>query len=225
MSQLPICSPVHATCKPGRTLSATVFIIIALLCPTVQAEFLGLLPGREATPVNVTDLSVELGFVTGRLEGSDYQNIAARVNYRLSPEMVLTATVGTGEFGLTDGVPLGVGLSYHLSNQRISEKVAIAGRVSYHFGDFALRQLEGEISSFMLEVLVSGAKPLMSNGLTWYSNVGYHLITVDFGRSDSTNEAGIGGGLVLPAGLGEAYVGAEFIDEAMLGIGVRYFVQ
>lgn len=200
-------------------------VSVAVLSSTVHAEYLGLIPGREANPAKTTDLTVELGFVSGDLGDVDYQNIAARVNYRLSPEVVLTGTAGIAEFAQTDGVPLGIGVSYHLSNQRISEKVELAGRASYHFGDFSLRDLEGDLTSLALEVLVSGAKPLMDNGLAWYSNVGYHRITVDFGRSDSTNELGIGAGLVLPTGLGEAYFGVEHIDEMSFGLGIRYFVQ
>ncbi|MFK8082982.1 MAG: hypothetical protein AB8B97_22105 [Granulosicoccus sp.] len=201
------------------------FVCLALIPATAPAEYLGLIPGREATPAKNTDLSVELGFVSGELAGVDYQNIAARANYRLSPEVVLTGTVGTGEYGMTDGVPLGLGISYHLSNQRISQKVELAGRASYHFGDYTLRSIEGEITSLALEVFISGAEPLMSNGLAWYSNVGYHRLSVDFGLSDSTNELGIGAGLVLPTGLGEAYLGAEYIDELTMGLGFRYFVQ
>jgi len=208
----------------GR-LGILAIISLALLSTPVHAEFLGLLQGREATPVKTADLSVELGFVSGELAGEDYRNIAARANYRLSPEVVLTGTIGTGEYGITDGVPLGLGISYHLSNQRISDKVELAGRASYHFGDFSLRSLEGEITSFAMEVQMSGAEPLMENGLAWYSNFGFHRLTVDFGLSDSTNELGVGGGLVLPTGLGEAYVGAEFVDQLAIGIGIRYFVR
>ncbi len=213
--------------KAARALRTGVYacVTIALLSSAAHAEYLGLLAGREASPANTSDLTVELGLVTGDLGDLDYQNIAARVNYRLSPELVLTGTVGTSEFGDTDGVPLGIGALYFLSNQRISQKVHIAGKASYHFGDYSLRQLDGELSSLALDVLVSGREPLMSNGLAWYSSVGFHRITVDFGISDSATELALGAGLVLPTGLGEAYLGAAFIDELTIGLGFRYFVQ
>lgn len=210
------------------------FIAGVLVLPTasVHAEYLGLLAGREATPAKSSDLSVELGFVNGDLGDVDYQNIAARVNYRLSPEVILTGTAGVGEYGQTNGVPLGLAISYHLSNQRISQQLEIAARASYHFGDYSYGDLEGDINSLALEALISGAEPLMNNGLAWYSNFGYHRISIDIGQigsinelDDSTNKFGLGAGLVLPTGLGEAYFGFEHIGEFSVGLGIRYFVQ
>ncbi|MFK7996357.1 MAG: hypothetical protein AB8B87_19615 [Granulosicoccus sp.] len=223
MAQMPDLS-LSSTARKGR-IGVFAIACLVLFSPAVHAEYLGLIAGREATPAKSADLSVELGFVSGDLGEADYRNVAARVNYRLSPEVVLTGTAGTAEFGLTSGVPLGLGIIYHLSNQRISQKVEIAGKASYHFGDFSLRELDGDITSLALEVLVSGAEPIMNNGLAWYSNFGYHRIALDFGQSDSTNEIGIGAGLLLPTGLGEAYVGFDLIDELTFGLGIRYFVQ
>jgi len=215
----------RVSAKQKLLLCGCLIMVLGVPVPSVHAEYLGLLAGREATPARTADLSVELGFVNGDLGEFDYQNTAARVNYRLSPEVVFMGTVGIGEFGQTNGVPLGLGISYHLSNQRISEKVEIAGRASYHFGDFSFGGLDGKLASLALEVLVSGAEPLMNNGLAWYSNFGYHRITVDFGRGDSTNELGLGAGLVLPASVGEVYFGFDLIDELSIGLGIRYFVQ
>jgi len=199
--------------------------LIALVPLSSQAELFGLIAGREATPAKTSNLSVELGIVDGQVDDSDYQNIAARLNYKLSPEIVVSATAGTSEFGVTDGAPLGASLLYYLSNQRISDRVEIAGKVSYNAGRYSLGELEVDLTSLGLEVLVSGATPLMSNGLSWYSNVGYHRITVDFGRSDVSHELGLGAGLVLPNALGNAYIGVENIDGLSFGLGIRYFVQ
>ena len=193
---------------------------------TVQAEYLGLLSGRSANPGNMMDLSVELGFVTGDLGDADYQNIGARVNYRVSPELVVFGDVGISEFGQTDGTPFGLGAIYFLSNQRISDNLDIAGKVSYHTGDFDFSGVSGDISGLSLEVLFSGQEPISANGMGWYANVGFHRLTVDFGPADdSSNELGLGGGLVMPVGPGEAYAGIDFIDELTFGIGFRYFVQ
>lgn len=205
--------------------SSCLLALLAMLPFAAQAELLGLVAGREATPANTSDLTVELGIANGEVLDLDYQNIAARVNYRLSPELVVSATAGTGEFGVTDGAPLGISVMYHLSNQRISERIEIAGKASYHAGDFSFRELDVDLTALVLEVLVSGAQPLMDNGLSWYSNAGYHRITVDFGGSDVNHELGIGAGLVLPNALGEAYVGLEHIDGLSFGLGIRYFVQ
>lgn len=199
--------------------------LLGMLPISAQAELLGLIAGREATPAKTSDLTVELGIANGEVDDADYQNIAARVNYRLSPELVVSATAGTGEFGVTDGAPLGLSVLYYLSNQRISDRVEIAGKASYHAGSFSFRELEADLTSLGLEVLVSGAEPLMDNGLSWYSNAGYHRITVDFGRSDVSHELGLGAGLVLPNALGEAYIGLEHIDGLSFGLGIRYFVR
>ena len=217
----------------GKVVACAVLVsALALPSANAHAEYLGLLAGREATPARTTDLSVELGFVNGDLEDVDYQNIAARVNYRLSPEVVLAGTVGISEFGSTDGVPLGLAVSYYLANQRISRKVELAGRASYHFGDFSHRDLDGDIDSLALEVLISGVNPLLDNGLAWYSNFGFHRVTLDIDQTgtanrlnESVNELGIGAGLILPTGLGEAYLGFEHIGEFSVGLGIRYFVQ
>ena len=207
-------------------LRSSCLLALFTLLPNVgQAEILGLIAGREAKPAITNELSVELGIVNGELDDADYQNIAARVNYKLSPELVVSATLGTGEFGLSDGTPFGASVLYFLANQRISENLNIAGKASYHGGEYSFRELDGDLTALALEVLVSGAQPLMDNGLAWYSNAGYHRITVDFSGSDTSHELGLGAGLVLPNALGEGYLGLEFIDGLSFGLGIRYFVQ
>lgn len=215
-----------------RTVGMALLTVLVLPTAHVHAEYLGLLAGREATPAKSTDLSVELGFVNGDLGDIDYQNIAARVNFRLSPEVVLAGTVGVSEYGQTNGIPFGLSVSYYLSNQRISQKVELAGKASYHFGDYSHGDLDGDINSLALEVLVSGVNPLMNNGLAWYANVGFHRMSLEIGDIETENELdesfnklGFGAGLVLPTGLGEAYLGFERIGELSAGLGIRYFIQ
>lgn len=209
----------------GLLIAASALLAAALLPAVSHAEVLGLMAGREATPAKTADLTVELGFVSGDLGDQSYQNIAARVNYRLSPELVLMGTAGIGEYDETDGVPMGLGVLYHLRKQRISDKVEIAVKASYHFGDFSVDDIDGELSSLSTQVLVSGSKPLLANGLAWYSNVAWHRTTIDFGDKNESDDFGIGAGLVLPTGLGEAYLGVEQIDGITLGLGIRYFVR
>lgn len=208
-----------------KTLVAAA-IALSFFAATVQAEYLGLLSGRSANPGSLTDLSIELGFVTGDLGDADYQNIGARFNYRLTPEFVVFGDVGISEFGATDGTPFGLGAIYFLSNQRISDTLDIAGKASYHVGDFSFSESSGDISGLSLEILISGQEPINANGLGWYANVGIHRLSVDFGFvNDASTELGLGGGLILPVGPGEAYAGIDLIDEATFGIGIRYFVQ
>ena len=203
----------------------TIALITSLFAGLANAELLGLPNGRSANPGNLTDLSVELGFVTGDFGTDDYQNIALRVNYRVAPEVVVFGNVGTSEFGALDGTPYGLGILYHLSNQRISQILDIAGKFSYHTGDYSFRGVDADLSGISFEVLFSGIEPLSDNGLSWYGNFGFHRLTIDLGPSDSSNEIGLGGGLLLPVGPGEAYVGLDLIDELTFGVGFRYFVQ
>ncbi|ASJ75546.1 hypothetical protein [Granulosicoccus antarcticus] len=203
----------------------TLVFAASLMVSNVQAEFMGLPSGRSASPANMSDLTVELGFMTGDLADNDFQNIGARVNFRLSPEVVLIGDIGVSEFGNRDGNPVGLGLLYFLSRQRISDKLDIAAKASYHTGEYSVGGTDTDLSGLSLEALLSGKNPLADSGLGWYANFGYHLLRVKSGSSDSSNEIGIGGGLVLPIAAGEAYVGVDLIDEVTFGLGFRYFVQ
>ena len=207
-----------------RTLTLLV-AISSLIALNAQAEFFGLPNGRLANPGSMPELSVELGFVTGDLGVADYQNIGARVNYRVAPEIVVFGDIGASEFGEADGTPFGLGILYHLSNQRISQALDISAKASYHTGEYKVGNFKTDLSGLSLEVLLSGREPLANNGLGWYGNFGFHRLTIDAGFSDSSNEIGFGGGLVLPAGNGEAYVGIDLIDELIFGLGFRYFVN
>ncbi len=207
-----------------KSLSAAI-VAATLLVSNAQAEFFGLPNGRSANPANLSDLTVELGFMSGDLKKTDYQNLGARVNYRVSPEIVIIGDIGISEFGRADGNPAGLGILYHLSRQRISQRVDIAVKASYHSGQFSTGGTDIDLSGLSLETLVSGRTPLASNGLNWYGNFGYHRLSVEAGKTDTNNELGLGAGLVLPTGSGEAYLGVDFIDETTFGLGFRYFVQ
>ena len=84
--------------------------------------------------------------------------------------------------------------------------------------------IDGDLTTFSMEVVFSGqpgsiaANPL----LTWYANAGVH--SFDGGRGSET-EIGIGAGLVYPVAVGELYGGIDHIDEFLLGVGFRYFVE
>lgn len=207
-----------------KALSALT-VAATLLVSNAQAEFFGLPNGRSANPGSIPDLSVELGFMTGDLGDEDFQNIGARVNYHVSSEIVVVGDIGVSEFGRADGNPVGLGILYYLSRQRISQRLDIAAKASYHSGQYSAGGNDVDLSGLSLEALVSGKTPLASNGLGWYANFGYHRLTVDADNSDSSNELGAGAGLVLPIGAGETYLGVDFIDETTFGLGFRYFVQ
>jgi hypothetical protein len=169
--------------------------------------------------------AVELGFMNGDLGDRDFQTIGARVNYRVSPEIVVIGDFGVSEFGRADGNPVGLGILYHLSRQRINQSVDIAAKASYHSGQYSVGGNNEDLSGLSFEALFSGRTPLASNGLGWYGNFGYHRLTIKAGNNDSSNEIGFGAGLVLPTRSGEVYVGVDHIDKTTIGLGFRYFVQ
>lgn len=212
------------TKSTSRFLAALV-VASSLVAGSAQAEFFGLPNGRSANPDTLSDLSVELGFVTGDLGLVDYQNFGARVNYRVAPDIVVIGDIGTSEYGSTDGTPVGLGILYHLANQRISQANDISVKASYHTGEYKHSNTKLDLTGLSFEVLFSGRQPLAANGLGWYGNFGFHRLTVKNATSDSSNEIGVGGGLTLPAGPGEAYLGIDLIDELSFGLGFRYFVQ
>jgi len=156
------------------------FLSLILISGHAHAEYLGLPNGRSANPGMYPDITVEVGFVSGDLGRQDYQNIAARVNYRLSNEMVL-------------------------------------------FGNFGVNTAELDVSVIVLEALISSPTPLVDNGLSWYGNLGIHRLGENPGNNDF--EFGFGGGVYLPVGVGEAYFGADIVDEITFGVGYRYFLQ
>jgi len=212
-----------------RSSVKTVVLCTTLLASMVpglaNAEYLGLLNGRTATLGSQSGLGVELGIVTGDLGVADYQNIGARVNYRAGREVVIYGDIGISEFGSADGTPFGLGVFFHLSNQRISRSMDIAAKISYHTVEYEVGNNEFDFNVWSFDALFSGARAMSRNGLNWYGNVGFHRLSFGSGGASSDNEIGVGFGLVLPSGPGEAYAGVDFIDELTFGLGFRYFVR
>ncbi len=221
---LSVFSPCPTNALARGMACASLALVTTALPHVASAEYLGLIGGREATPERSSKLSAELGIVTGELEGEDYQNIALRLNYLYTPQLVITGTIGVGELGESDGTPFGVGALYHLSNQRISDAIEIAGTASYHRGNYDLGITDGDINALALGLIVSGVKPIMQNGMAWYTSVGFQHVNVDVSALDSASDFGLGAGVLLPTGLGNAYLGFEYFDSLTIGLGIRYFV-
>jgi len=193
--------------------------LVALLCLSSQASagLLGTVNGRTADFTRMPDLSAEGFFNFGDFDDADYQNLGARVNYRLSPGVILHGDLGLTEIGDFDTLTFGIGAFYALTG--LFENIDAAIKGSFHTGDF---DDAGDVDVLELEFLFSGAEPISDNGLMWYANIGLHRL--DFGPSSDT-ELGLGGGVVLPVSLGEAYAGIDLIDELTFGIGYRYFFE
>lgn len=198
---------------------------------SAHAEFFGLLNGRSADPATLPPLSVEGAFITG----DDYQNIGARVNYTVSPTLVVFGDVGLIEIGEgfadADGLGFGLGAFFHLADQQFLEGFDVGLKGSFHFvsldGDDSVdifgnrRTFDLDGNNISLEAIVSGQEPISTNGISWYANVGLNILGGDFDE----NELLFGGGVHLPAGPGQVYAGADWIDDLQFGIGYRYFVQ
>ena len=216
---------------------ALVATLAALGTTAAHAEFFGLPNGRSANPGNLPPLSVEGSFNTG----GDYQHIGARVNYQVSPELVVFGDVGQSAFDLgfgsdADGLSFGIGAFFFLANQQILPQFDIAVKGSFHtaslesdvdgvvvpgFGVVGGGSADVDGTNISLEALISSQEPLSANGLGWYANGGINILGGDF---DDT-EILLGGGVTLPLGPGEIYGGADLIDDIIFGVGFRYFVQ
>jgi len=190
-----------------------------LMTPVLsQAEHLGTTNGRTADFTRLPDLSVEIHFNTGDFSNVDYQNLGLRANYRLSPGILLFGDLGLTELGFRDGTAIGFGAFYGL--QGIFENIDAAVKASYHTADYGSRVVGVDVIA--LEFLFSGLEPIADNGLMWYANAGIHRS--DF-EVDSETDFGLGGGVVLPVSSGEAFVGLDFIDDLVIGVGYRHYFQ
>ncbi len=179
-----------------------------------QAGVLSAMNGRSADFTRLPDLSLEAGFNSGEFESVDYQNIGLRVNYRLSPGIILLGDLNLSEVGNDDAVSFGFGAYYALAG--VFENIDAALKGAFHTGDFD----GGDLDVLEIDFLFSGLTPISSNGLLWYANIGLHRLDAN---SDSETELLLGGGLVLPVSSGEAFFGIDLIDDLSIGIGYRYF--
>ena len=207
-----------------RFAVATVLVFAA--AGAAHAEFLGTLNGRSANPGGLSPLSVEGTFVTGNL----FQNLGGRVNYQVSPELVVFGGLGLIEYGPSgfndaDGVGFGLGAFFYLARQRILPQFDMGVKASYHFGEAEFDGNGGEfdLSGVSVETLISSQTPIGQAEISWYANLGLNFL--DFDSVGDETELLIGGGVYLPVGPGELYGGIDLIDEFAFGAGYRYFVR
>ena len=210
--------------------STRVVLIASLgLSMSAQSDTLGPLDGRSPDPGQMSPMSVEVGYVSE----DEFSTIGGRFNYQMSPVLSLYGDLGIVEIGNGDGNAFGFGARYYLSNQRIAPQLDLAVRASYHVGsvDFSsgLTTVESDLTELSLAVHVGGKEAFYSNGLKWYGVVSYTRQTSDLSTGANSGETsdsniGFGGGVYMPLGPGEAYVGVENIDEMFFGIGYRHFL-
>ena len=208
-----------------RFSACAVFLGVLGFSLSAQADTLGLLDGRSPDPSQLSEMSVEIGY----LSEDNLSTLAGRFNYQLSPVLSLYGDFGITEVGNGDGNSFGAGVRYYLPNQRIAPELDIGVRASYHMSSidfssgFASNDLD--LTELTVAVHVGGKEAFYSNGLKWYGVVSYNRQSSEQGSFDNTDtDLGFGGGVYMPLGPGEAYVGVENIDEMFFGIGYRHFL-
>ncbi|MEE9332486.1 MAG: hypothetical protein V3U65_00150 [Granulosicoccaceae bacterium] len=188
----------------------------AILPTSATAEIAGLQNGRSADLNNLPDSSIELGINFGDIDDFDYQYLGARYNYRLSPQLMAYADLGTMKIEDTDEIGFGIGAFYMLQDVLANADTAV--KFSYHTvgGDI-------DVNAIALEAIVSGRNGLGSNpDLQWYGNFGISRLS---GNGNSDTELLFGGGVVHPTQSGEVMVGLDHIDGLLFRIGYRHFLQ
>lgn len=208
--------------KPARLISSVVLFAALFTSGPSHAEFFGMLSGRSADLSSMPDVSVEGGYLNGKLVELDYTSFGSRLNYRVSPEMMVHFDGAQVELGVADGNAFGFGVFYQLKD--ILESSDVTLKASYHSVKVENdRGEEGEGKIMAIQALFSG-KASSSSELSWYANIGMHRMELE-DDGEKENEVGFGGGLIMPTSFGEAFAGVDVIDETVFGIGFRYFLQ
>ena len=191
---------------------------------TAQADTLGPLDGRSPDPSQQSEMSVEIGYVSG----DNFSTLAGRLNYQLSPVLSLYGDFGISELGDGDGNAFGVGVRYFLPKQRLVPQLDVGVRASYHLSSIdssGFSSPEADLSELAVAIHFGGKEEFYSNGLKWYGVVSYNRLSSEQANSDaSESDLGFGGGVYMPLGPGEAYIGLENIDNMFIGIGYRHFL-
>jgi hypothetical protein len=188
-----------------------------------QADTLGPLDGRSPDPRQMSEMSVEVGYVS---EG-DFSTIAGRLNYQYSALVTLY-----GDYGLVDigdnanGNAFGFGARYYLANQRIMPELDLAVRASYHMSSIDVDAgADFDRSEMAFAAHIGGKEAFYSNGIKWYGVLSYNRLSSETAFGDNKDsEIGLGAGVYMPLGPGEVYAGVENIDEMFFGIGYRHFL-
>jgi len=201
---------------------------------SITAQF-GSPNGRQANIQQAAQTSVEASFTFG-----DYQFLGARLNYKLSNDLMVFADVGQGELEVEelrselsnpDGIVFGFGAFHQLAG--VSQTMDVAVKASVHLGTLELTsdgvKVETDIENFSVEGLFSGRNSIGTSGNLYpYGNLGIHRLRGEVeaqGRrisEDSETELGFGGGVVMKTATGEFYGGVDLIDEILFGFGFRY---
>ena len=212
----------------SRFSSGVLFLAMLGLSLSAQADRYGPLDGRSPDPSQTTKMSVEVGFVS---EG-DFSNLTGRFIYQFSPLVSVYGDFGTIERTNDEGTAFGIGATFYLAKQRIMPVLDIGVRASYHMASVdngIMGGTESDISDMAVAVHVGSKEAFFSYGMKWYGVLSYHRSGVESlagtqSFDSSSSDVGLGAGVYMPVGAGEAYVGIENLEEIYVGVGYRYFL-
>ena len=225
-------------------------LVLVLFAAPASAELMGLLPGRSANIERQAYTSIEVG---GGQYSNEVQWATARINFKPSHNLVVYADVArlaASDLPLVsslnagfDGIGFGGGLMFEVRD--FFNAYDFAFKTAYHASSidrggelfFAAQTVSANIEQRQLTAgfVVSPIDPLLENGLTWYSSVGYVTTTTQTvltGNATAVNALvrhkvkkgpSAGAGVVLPTRFGSLYSGAHvFADDLLIGGGLRF---
>lgn len=229
-------------------MKLSIFIFITLFCTSVQAELLGMIPGRSARIKSHGTTSIELGasWYTQQLQWT-----AVRLNVKPSAglslfmdyaklhvsKLPINSSVQTAFYGYGVGGGLIFSVPDFLPSYDFAFKGAYHASVSNNKNGVA-EPLTGIVlyqAQMKADFIVSPIDPLFENGSSWYGTAGYvstgaHAKFTEgvLSGSDPISYRGKSGwaagvGIVSPFSAGSVYAGVEWLSgDPLIAGGVRY---
>jgi len=124
------------------SVSCLLLLVGIFAVAPLQAEYLSVQSGRTARLSEQPKISVEAGVVQGDFGSANYSQLGVRMNYLLSPDIVVFGDIGQSEVNNVEETSLGGGVYYSISD-RVSWSDEIAIKLSYHQAKFARRTSRG----------------------------------------------------------------------------------
>ena len=121
-----------------RQLSALLFTVGVLIPCASYAEYFGVPIGRTVEFSNQPELSVEGAYLTGKIKKASYQHTGARLNYKLSPNVLLFGDLGQSKVESAGDTTFGMGMYYGL-DRSVTGNLNAAVKVSFHQANLVRR--------------------------------------------------------------------------------------
>ena len=128
--QASVQSASEKICKPASVVWILWLLVLAIAPVSAHAELFGLPSGRLADLSQQSALSVEAGFITGKVAAQDYSQPSVRINYSLAENTLLFGDVGQSDIGDSKNTTFGAGVIYQMRNLfGFTRAVALKGSV------------------------------------------------------------------------------------------------